>query len=259
MEIEVIDGQVMGASDVIAQPPAPIEKKSLLEIVIEKGADLDTIQKMIELQERNEARDARRAFNEAMAAAKAAMPTIAKNRKVSFDNRGGQKTEYWHEDLAGIAAQVDPILSRHGLAYRFRPTQNGGTIRVDCIISHRAGYSEEVSLEAAADNSGGKNSIQAVGSTVTYLQRYTLKAALGLSAAQDDDGEAAGRQPARAASITSEQFIELRDLIEKAEIDEAIVLTAARIEHLEYLAAQDFESVKRKLLKTITLKQGNAQ
>lgn len=47
--------------------------------------------------------------------------------------------------------------------------------------------------------------IQQVGSTITYLQRYTLKAALGLAASQDDDGKTseAGRtiNPAEMATI----------------------------------------------------------
>jgi hypothetical protein len=58
---------------------------------------------------------------------------------------------------------------------------------VTCIIAHSAGYSEENSLSAPFDPSGNKNPLQAIGSAQTYLQRYTLKAALGLAAAKDDD------------------------------------------------------------------------
>ena len=47
-----------------------------------------------------------------------------------------------------------------------------------CVVSHRLGHSEENTLTAGRDESGNKNNIQAVGSTITYLQRYTLKAAL---------------------------------------------------------------------------------
>ena len=39
-----------------------------------------------------------------------------------------------------------------------------------------------------ASTGPGRTAIQALGSTQTYLQRYTLKAALGLSASKDDDG-----------------------------------------------------------------------
>ena len=52
-----------------------------------------------------------------------------------------------------------------------------------CVLSHRDGHFEETTLTAGRDDSGKKNAIQQVGSTITYLQRYTLKAALGLAAA----------------------------------------------------------------------------
>jgi hypothetical protein len=49
-------------------------------------------------------------------------------------------------------------------------------------------------MEAAADISGSKNQIQAIGSAVTYLERYTLFASYGLASKdQDDDGKASGR------------------------------------------------------------------
>ena len=47
--------------------------------------------------------------------------------------------------------------------------------------------------EAPLDTSGGKNNIQAMGSAVSYLERYTLLAITGLSTKEmDDDGRGAG-------------------------------------------------------------------
>jgi hypothetical protein len=63
-----------------------------------------------------------------------------------------------------------------------------------CIVEHRDGHSEDTSLTAQPDNSGKKNSIQAIGSTITYLQRYLLKLALGIAASKDDDANSAGGQ-----------------------------------------------------------------
>ena len=57
-----------------------------------------------------------------------------------------------------------------------------------------------------ADQSGSKNGFQAIGSAVTYLQRYTLKAALGLSAEVDDDAQSAtDREPAQKQSKPAQQ------------------------------------------------------
>ena len=41
-------------------------------------------------------------------------------------------------------------------------------------------------MTALADKTGSKNAVQAIGSTVTYLQRYTLIGALGITTADDD-------------------------------------------------------------------------
>lgn len=228
---------------------------SMIERAVEKGADVAMIEKLMELQERHDANLGRRAFDQAIAKAKSEIPPILKNRQVSY-GEGTKKTEYQHEDLAEIARTVDPILSRYGLSYRFRTQQGQGGITVSCIVSHEQGYSEETTLVSGADSSGGKNSIQAVGSTVTYLQRYTLKAALGLAASQDDDGKRADVRVGN-ENITVDQWNELAALIEAAGIDEQVVLTAEKISALDFLPARRFESVKSKLSKTIANRCGS--
>lgn len=161
---------------------------SMIErVVMNPDADLEKLERMLVMKERIDAQNARVAFAGALSAARAEIPPIVKDATVDFSSAKG-RTHYKHETLAGIAKAIDPILARHGISYRFRTTQENGGVRVSCIIAHAAGHSEETSLSCAPDSSGNKNSFQAVGSAVTYLQRYTLKAALGLSAEVDDDG-----------------------------------------------------------------------
>lgn len=188
----------------------------LLSTALERGAGVETLEKLMDLQNRWEDREARKAFEVAMTAAKAEIPTIKKNRHVGFASKnGGASTDYRHEDFAEIARTVAPILAKHGLSYRYRTASpTDGPVEVTCIISHRLGYSEENTLQAGRDSTGNKNSIQAIGSTVTYLQRYTLKAALGLAAENDDDGEAAEDPP-----ITDEQRAQLAAKIDETGAD----------------------------------------
>lgn len=155
---------------------------------VASGASIEVVEKLMALHERWEANQARKAFDEAMSAAKAEIPVIFKSREVDFTSAKG-RTHYRYEDLAEIARTVNPVLGQHGLSYRFRTTSPANEpVTVTCIVSHRLGYSEENTLSAGRDESGNKNSIQAIGSTLTYLQRMTLKAALGLAASDDDDG-----------------------------------------------------------------------
>lgn len=203
---------------------------TMIERAIEKGADVAMIEKLMELQERNDRNIGRRAFDAAIAEAKAEIPPIFKNRKVDFTTAKG-RTSYAHEDMAEIARTVDPILSRHGLSYRYRTSQDQRTLTVTCILSHRDGYSEETLLSGAADESGNKNHIQAIGSAATYLQRYTLKLALGLAASADDDA----RTSEKVEIIKADQFFAMQGLIEATNTDP--------VKFAKYLNADDLETL----------------
>jgi hypothetical protein len=160
----------------------------MLDRAVSQGANVETLSKLMDLQERWEANQARKAFERAMSEVKAELPRIIKNKTVDFTTQKG-RTNYQYEDLASIMNQIGPVLSKHGLSVRYRTSaEPNQPITVTCIISHSMGHSEENTLMAGKDESGNKNSIQAIGSTVTYLQRYTIKAALGLAAGADDDG-----------------------------------------------------------------------
>lgn len=183
---------------------------------------------------------ARKAFDNAMADAKAAIPTIRKNREVDSGERNGkQGPKYRFEDLAEIARTIDPILGEHGLSYRFKVSSEvNQPVRVTCVVSHRAGHFEETTLTSGRDDGPGRNAIQQIGSTITYLQRYTLKAALGLAASHDDDGSASERtRPVEyvpsPGSITEDQAANLREALEAKDASEkAFLQWAASKGHL---------------------------
>lgn len=181
--------------------------------------------------------DQRRAeFDEAMSGAKAEIPVINKNREVDFTSQKG-RTHYKYEDLAEIARVVSPILAKHGLSYRYRVTSNvNEPVTVTCIVSHRAGHFEEVTLTGGRDESGNKNSIQAVASTLTYLQRMTLKAALGLAASDDDDGKASEA----ADIITLEQVEELVALADEVGADKEAFCRYFKVDGFAHITTKDF-------------------
>lgn len=201
---------------------------------------IDRVEQAFAFYQKVQADQARRAFDNAMASAKAEIKPIIKNRTVSHDTKTGGRKTYKHEDLAQIASSVDPVLSKFGLSYRFRTTSNiNEPVAVTCIVSHQLGYSEENTLCAGRDDSGNKNSIQAIGSTITYLQRYTLKAALGLAAAHDDDGSSADAGDV----ITGEQSETLCKLISETNTDLGKFLEVAKAESVSDVLAKDFNGL----------------
>ena len=198
----------------VVQLPA-VTPLTMIERAIEKGADVAMIEKLMELQERNDRNMGR----------------------VNFTTSKG-RTDYAHEDLAEIARTVDPILSRYGLSYRYRTSQDQRVLTVTCILSHRDGYSEETTLNGAADESGNKNHIQAIGSAATYLQRYTLKLALGLAASDDDDG----RTAEKVETISADQFFAMQGLIDETGTDPAKFAQYLKVENLETLTLKQFDT-----------------
>jgi len=220
----------------------------LMQGAIAKGASVEVMRQLLDLHERSQAFQARKAFDAAMAAAKAEIPVIVKSNTVDFTTKFG-RTHYAYEDIGSIAEVIDPILSKYGLYYRWstEPTDNPAVTLVTCIVSHREGHSIHNSLPAERDETGNKNKNQAVGSAVTYMQRYTLKAALGLAAAKDDDGRGG-------VETQSEYLMRWTALIHDATDDvELKTQWAAEADlRLKIFSKNDNDAVKRLVDKVIT-------
>jgi hypothetical protein len=151
---------------------------------LKDGGDLANLEKMMELQERHDKNQAKKA----MAEFKKNPPTLEKTKSVDYATSKG-RTQYKHADLGRITDLINSAMAEHGLTASWKTDQEKN-IKVTCTITHALGYSESTSLMSSPDSSGGKNDIQAIGSTITYLQRYTLLALTGLAAHdQDDDGK----------------------------------------------------------------------
>lgn len=225
------------------EPAKPMTPMEMVGRALEMGVSAEILKQMMDLRDREEANQARRAFDEAMAAAKAEIPVIIKNREVDFTSQKG-RTHYRHEDLAEIARTIDPILARHGLSYRYRvQSPIGAPVSVTCIVSHRSGHSEENTLVGPPDESGNKNQLQRIASTITLLQRYTLKASLGLAAGNDDDGKAAGQSDEEITKITEEQAGIIRALIDETETDIAKFCEVAKVEAIPDITVAQFPKI----------------
>lgn len=224
----------------VALLPEPTEMNptQMLQIAVARGVDTEQLKALMELQREWKADRAQEAFTVAMNAFRAKSIEIVKGKKVAFGT-----TKYSHALLSDVVAAVVPELSACGLSHHWETSQEGAAITVACVITHEFGYSIRNSLTAPPDTSGSKNSIQAIGSTVTYLQRYTLLAITGL-AARDTDND--GRGADVPVTISDEQAADLAALMEECGIvgqrhDRA--LKAWRVDKLEQILARDYESV----------------
>jgi len=165
----------------------------LLIHAMNNGADLDRLERLMDLQTRWEAKEAKRAFDAAFAAFKAEAVTILKGRKVTDGPLKGKS----YAELHDVVNAVTPALSKHGLSSSWKLTKDEKDwMEVTCFLRHVSGHEETVSMGGPPDAGGAKNPIQARASTKTYLERYTLKAITGLSEQEDDDdGRGGARHP----------------------------------------------------------------
>lgn len=215
------------------QLPAPmtaVTPMAMLAQAVERGMSPETIEKLMNLADRSENRNRRDAFDQAVANAKAEIPVIVRNAT------GHNSKSY--ADFSAIAKAVDPVLGKHGLSYRFRTVQTEKAITVTCVLFGH-GHSEENTLCGPADTSGNKNAIQAIGSTLTYLQRYSLVQALGLAAANDDDGVKGGNGDA----ITQKQADDINDLLEAVGGNRQVFLKYFKVDSVEQIPAKEYERV----------------
>lgn len=171
-----------------------ISPDSLIERAIDQGANIDTIGKLLELKEQYEAQEAKKAFNRAMADFQPLKPTLPRTKAVRFGSSSQAAYKYCALDTMELLLR-NP-LRECGLSYFWQGVMTDGKEGQRCTIKHVQGHSEYNELFAPPDESGNKNSIQSIGSTATYLQRYTLKGALGLvEVDEDDDGVTSGDMP----------------------------------------------------------------
>lgn len=218
---------------------------------IQRGTDPATIKALMDLADRFNATEARKAFVAALNDFKKNPPNIFKNKQVSFGGQG--KTAYKHATLDNVSGLIGAALAENGISHRWDTEQlESGMIRVTCVLTHALGHAERTPLQATPDTSGSKNSIQAVGSTVTYLQRYTLLAATGMAVQdQDDDGRQGKKMDDNSIAEWTAKMTACTTMAAWGQVwaDTAKAATAAGdVEAYETLKAN--AAVKRKELKT---------
>lgn len=199
--------------------------QDLIERAIDSNADPKLINDLVE-------RQAKQDFILAMSNFQSEVPSIKKTKEAH---------KYKYAPLCDISEQIKGHLKKNGLCYQFQ-MEKDQTINVSCVVSHTSGHSERTSMVAPADVSTNKNSVQAIGSTITYLQRYTLISALGITTADEDMD---GRLPFVAINKTQQKEIEA--LLKKTKANVKQFLKFAGVASLGEIAAPNYQVIIDKI------------
>jgi len=212
----------------VAMTPA-----GLLEIAVTQGADLDKLEKLMDLQERWDANEAKKAYVHAMSGFHSESINLIKDK----DN-SQYKSKYVSK--GNLVKTACPFLSKYGLSHRFDITQEGDAITVSCILTHEMGHSEKVSMKGQPDKSGAKNPIQQIKSTKTYLEIATFESITGLASSDtlDDDGNASGKP---VELITSNQVADIGSLMQEVKGNGSQFCKYFKIDSVENLPAGSYQ------------------
>ena len=165
--------------------------QNLIALAIEKGAGIEQLEKLMALKERYDAIEANKSFIAALSTFQRDVPVIEKKKTVSYPSKnGGVTVAYKYAELPEIDEAIKVPMAANGFSKRWEFHEDAEKLICSCIISHVSGHKEVTTMSSLKDASGGKNEIQSRASANTYMQRYTLVGALGLTtASEDNDGD----------------------------------------------------------------------
>jgi hypothetical protein len=198
-----------GSTAIVAANPF-----ALIQHALDRNVDADQLEKLLSLQERWEANEARKAFMIAFSECQAKLPKVIKNKKNTHTNS-------MYPTLESVNSTCIPVITECGLSLSFSeidmpiPIPNVGRMRA--ILRHRGGYSEEhhVDLPISEQGTGGKQVFtptHAKGAWSTYAQRYLTCSIFSITIADmDTDGVAASQ------TLNEEQCSTLRKMAEDCE------------------------------------------
>jgi hypothetical protein len=194
----VADRRVADAPRAALAPAEPTEG-ALLLLAIQRATsaercDLDQVKELWALHREMKAETARVAYDAAFARMQPELPIIDENGEV-IGRDGGVASTY--AEWENINEAIKPILARFGFGLSFRTGRTADDDRIPtitAIVSHDQGHRETTTMELPEDASGDMNDLQAVGSSTSYMKRYTALAILNIVSRrrEDDDGRAGG-------------------------------------------------------------------
>lgn len=187
------------AAAVVERPTQPVDATASMfeRLARDPSVDVAKIERLVQMQERAQARVAEAEFNTSLAAMQADLPVVGERGGIK-DRAGNVQSTYalWED----VNRAILPHLKQHGFSLSFRQETTENGICVTGVLAHRGGHSERTSITLPADTSGSKNAVQSVGSSVSYGKRYTAGMLLNItSCGEDDDGG-----PVAPAGMTAE-------------------------------------------------------
>lgn len=204
----------------------------LLEMAKRTDIDPDKLEKLMDLQFRFEAKQAERAFNEALAGFQGECPIIKKSKNVNF-----KSVNYDYSPIEEMVGVIRPLLNKHSLSFSFNVKETGEKDKMELVtkIRHAQGHAEETSYFFNKYHDDDRmNLSQRAKSAITFAKRAALENALGLVTEKEVDADA---RP-KLAPVTDTLISDIKTLLKETNSDETKFLNYVGAESVESLSPE---------------------
>lgn len=234
------------------------ESATIFSIIAKSASDptidLERMERLIAMRDKEMERLARERFNNALASAQAEMPQVIADAQNSH-------THSRYATYEAVSKAMQPVLQKYGFSLSFGEGKSElpDCLKIVCTVSLGA-YEKHYEAHIPFDNGGmkgnaNKNATQAFGSTITYGRRYLKTMIFDVAVKdQDDDAQSVSNSPI----ITDDQFAELNNLLDANEIDKAKFCAYMGVDAIANIPQSDFARARIAIGKSIANKAGRA-
>lgn len=128
---------------------------------------------------------------------------------------------YKYAKLDSVLDMLRPIFNKHGvLIWQDVSSEDGEMVRITTSFIHESGEKKEQILSYPIPSLAKMNSMQNLGSAISYLRRYCLMTMIGIAGTEDDDGKSGGDYIDSHKASHKAQRTEHHQYSEKVENDE---------------------------------------
>lgn len=199
---------------VVRRPPAQDLALFMQGVLQSPDVPAEKLEMLWRMRKELLAEEHREAYDQAFAAMAAEMPQVRRDGMIELTKDGKKigliKFARW-EDMDKV---IRPIMGKYGFALTYTTVERdkGLLIRGELM---REGHSRVAEIPLPSDVGPGRNSLQAVGSAISYGKRYVAEMLLNIvRCGDDDDGNAAFERP-----ISAELAKQLEGLIAASKTD----------------------------------------
>lgn len=167
--------------------PVETNFERFIKLAITEKTPVETLERLLAMQEKVEAMNAKRAYDEALSAFQKVCPIISKSKAVY--NKDGKSVRYRFAPMDSIISQVRDPLAAHGFSYEADTelSPDGKMITAIVTAMHAAGHSRTKRFQVPIDKDAFMNEQQKVAAARTYALRYCFLGIFGIMTGDEDD------------------------------------------------------------------------